>query len=99
MPEAALLRAGHTHLYPGATLRAATALRAGDEVLIEFSDLGAAAGRVEAVDTGGATLAVQAHRTARGADVAARRWRIEPGAGAAEGTPTWRVRRRIPDQP
>ncbi|MFT3818098.1 MAG: hypothetical protein QM750_10790 [Rubrivivax sp.] len=61
---------------------------------IEFSDLGAAAARVEAADGSRATIAVGAHATTKGAAIAAKRWVIERNseAGDADG---WRVRRRL----
>ncbi len=89
---AAVLRAGHTHLYPGARLRAeGLSLRRGQGLSIEFADLGAAAARVESVDHGRATLAVSAHRTARGTQIVAKRWLIEAVAAGE-----WRVRKRLP---
>jgi len=87
-----VLRAGHTHLYPGARLRAeGPPLRGGQALRIEFADLGSAAARVEAVEDARATLAVGAHRTARGACIVAKRWLIE-AVTAGE----WRVRKRLP---
>lgn len=87
-----LLRATHTHLYPGATLRGAPRpLRRGQALVIDFADLGSAAARVEAVDAAQFILAVGAHRTARGTAIAAKRWLTE---AARPGE--WRVRRRLP---
>jgi hypothetical protein len=88
-----LLRATHTHLYPGARLRGLTALRTGQRLTIEFSDLGSAAARVEAAAGREATLAVAAYATARGTSIAAKRWLIEQREqGEAD---EWRVRRRL----
>lgn len=87
-----VLRASHTHLYPGALLGAADALpHAGQRLLIEFADLGSAATRVEAADGAQLTLAVNSHRTARGTAVSAKRWLVD-----AETQDCWRVRRRLP---
>ena len=89
----ALLRAANTHLYPGAKLVALARprLRAGDRVIVEFADLGAANGRVERRDDR-VVLAVEAHRTARGADVAARAWVVERSREKdADGGSRWRV--------
>jgi len=88
-----LLRAAHTHLYPGARLRGPAALRAGRRLTIEFSDLGVTAARVEAAAGRQATLAVDAHATARGTAIAAKRWLIERSEPADEEG-EWRVRRR-----
>ena len=85
------LRATHTHLYPGAVLRDdGHPLRRGQALRIEFADLGSAAARVQSCSAGRVLLAVDAHRTARGTQVAARRWLIEAGADGE-----WRVRRRL----
>lgn len=94
-PAARILRAGHTHLYPGARLRAATAaLRRGSRVHIEFSDLASAAALIETAGAARATLAVDAYRTARGTVIAAKRWLLERPVGSD----TWRVRARVPEQ-
>ena len=90
----ALLRATNTHLYPGAKLVAdgTPLLRAGDRVIVEFADLGAANGWVERRDGDRIVLAVEAHRTARGADVAARAWVVERSREKdADGGSRWRV--------
>ncbi|MCA0239405.1 MAG: hypothetical protein LCI02_00985 [Proteobacteria bacterium] len=89
-----MLRATNTHLYPGARLRGPLALRVGQRLTIEFSDLGSAAARVDAAADGEATLAVSAHATARGTAIAAKRWLIELSE-PAEQEGEWRVRRRV----
>ncbi len=81
--------AGHTHLYPGARLRG-SGLRHGQDLRIEFADLGSAVARVESAEQGRAILAVDAHRTARGTVVTAKRWLVEP---MLDGE--WRVMRRL----
>jgi hypothetical protein len=86
------LRATHTHLYPGARLLGALpALRRGQRLAIAFADLGHADARVEQFDAAGLTLAVAAHRTARGTPVAPRCWLLQP-----LDAQTWRVARRLP---
>jgi hypothetical protein len=86
------LRAGHTHLYPGARLRGEPAvLRRGQTPHIEFADLGSAPAIVEVVESGRTALTVGAHRTARGTAVAAKRWLIEMVAAGE-----WRVLKRLP---
>lgn len=89
---AVVLRASHTHLYRGARLHgSAITLRPGRQIEIEFSDLGHALARVEAAAGARATLAVSAHRTARGTSVAARRWQLE----RQPGDDGWRVLSRL----
>ncbi|HTN48658.1 MAG TPA: hypothetical protein VMK32_04430 [Burkholderiaceae bacterium] len=78
------LAASHTHLYPGARLRCLEepsdlTLRAGDGVLVEFSDGQAVRGRIEDVIGPSAKLATAAYRTARGAEIPQKRWFIVPG--------------------
>ncbi|MFO1294473.1 MAG: hypothetical protein U1F07_15610 [Rubrivivax sp.] len=91
---AVVLRASHTHLYPGARLHGSgITLRRGRQIEIEFSDLGHARARVEAAAGARATLAVSAHRTARGTSVAAKRWQLE----RQPGDDGWRVLRRSAD--
>lgn len=104
----AVLRAAHTHLYPGARLQAHGPLTAGAGLVVVFADLGSAGARVEGVEAGRVTLAVGGHRTARGTAVAARRWLLEPVPVATPHTtpsttpapgPAWRVVRRLADPP
>lgn len=77
--------ANNTHLYPGALLRCLDApgdarLAAGDELLVEFSDGTSAMGQLRQAAPGMAVLRMPEHRTGRGTTVAARTWRITPGA-------------------
>lgn len=92
------LRASNTHLYAGARLRASGAgwivAAKGDAVVIEFADLGVARARVEAVSEGRIHLGVEAHRTRRGAEIAAKRWILEDVAPGADGTRSFRVAAR-----
>jgi hypothetical protein len=78
------LRAAATHLYPGARLRGDAPLAPGP-TLVAFADGVEAPGEIEA---DGATLSVAAHRTARGARIPAKRWRL------AETPEGWRVAAR-----
>jgi hypothetical protein len=94
----AVFRATNTHLYPGAQLAAdgVPRLRAGDRLTVEFADLGAAHGRVERRDGERVVIAMAAHRTARGAEVAARTWAVEPAEAPKEGSGSrWRVVGRV----
>lgn len=89
---AVVLRASHTHLYRGARLHGSgVTLRRGRQIEIEFSDLGHTLARVEAATGARATLAVSAHRTARGTLVGAKRWQLE----CLPGDDGWRVRSRL----
>ena len=81
-----VLRATHTHLYPGAggsiapepPLRwSATALDL--PCVVEFSDGRAAPATLEGFDADGARLSVAAYRTLAGTEVAAGRWLLEIG--------------------
>lgn len=81
--------AADTHLYPGARLRcletpSAAVLRAGDRMLIEFSDGCLASARIGRVAAAGATVTVESYRTARGTSVAARSWEVAPGTRPGE---------------
>ena len=77
------LAASNTHLYPGARLHALEAgsfrqqLRAGDAIPIEFTDQGTAQAEAADVLPQGWQLRVQAHTTARGTTVSARRWQVQ----------------------
>jgi hypothetical protein len=88
--------AANTHLHPGARLRCidtvtARRLAAGDAVAVEFSDGGMASARIAAAAPDAAVLSVEAHRTARGTQVAARSWRIVPAGEAG----SMRVQARV----
>jgi hypothetical protein len=83
------LAAGNTHLYPGARLRCldepgAARMRKGDAVLVEFSGGNVVAAEVARAHPAVIVLAVPSHRTGRGAPIAARRWRLVPGARPGE---------------
>jgi hypothetical protein len=78
------LAASDTHLYPGARLecldqQAARRFGAGDRFVVEFSDGTAAAGVILGASPYEARVEVDAYRTARGAAVRSRQWRIVPG--------------------
>lgn len=96
---AAVLRAAHTHLYPGARLQADGPLAEGAGFTLVFADLGSASARVQRVDGELAALSVGGYRTARGTNVAAKRWLLEPGPASAASGRTWRVVRRLDDLP
>jgi hypothetical protein len=66
------LRATATHLYPGARLLGAAAPGA---ATLAFADGVETLAEIEA---DGVTLAAAPHRTARGAAIPARRWRLRP---------------------
>jgi hypothetical protein len=77
------LAASDTHLYPGARLRCldddkSRVLHDGDAALVEFSDGVAATAALLEVRETHAVMAVDAHHTARGTAIAARRWRLAP---------------------
>lgn len=89
------LAATDTHLYPGARLRwlhARAVPRAGAQVLLEFSDGRSSAATIEAAGADGLVLSVQPYATARGAAIAAKRWRV--AAENADGV--LKVRARLP---
>ena len=75
-----ILRATHTHLYPGhrgtiSGLGQLADLRTGDECTVEFSDGSAVPGTLRESD-GGWQLRTSAYRTAAGTDIAEKVWRI-----------------------
>jgi hypothetical protein len=81
------LRARATPLYPGASLLCRAPPRPGP-ALVAFSD----GVEVQAMlEPSGATLAMPAYRTARGADVSPKRWSLDPAEGGA------RIAARLPD--
>jgi hypothetical protein len=93
------LRATASHLYPGAPLRTADALPGEGETaecLVDFADGTCARGRLAGAP-GGLVLALAAHRTARGTDIPAKRWRLAE-AGSNAGEALLKVRQRLPDQ-
>ncbi|KRE89064.1 hypothetical protein ASG87_05840 [Frateuria sp. Soil773] len=86
--------ANHTHLYPGAFLRALDALGGampsrGDGMLVEFSDGVVATGRLQEADGDAVVLRMPGYRTRRGTDVAPKAWRLvpadEPGQMKVQG--------------
>ena len=90
----AVWHASHTHLYPGARLRADSIEPRAGPLTVAFADLASARARL----VGGAghwRLHVAAHRTQRGTPIAAKVWHVEPLA-PPEPPGTWRVVRRSP---
>jgi hypothetical protein len=89
-----MLSAGNTHLYPGARVRtSAGELRRGDDVVIEFADLGSARGRVVGAGAAGVDIDVASHTTARGTTVAPKHWTLRR-VDACENGGEYRVMRR-----
>lgn len=75
-----ILRATHTHLYPGhrgtiSGLDRLAGLRTGDDCTVEFSDGSAVPGTLRKSDDGW-HLHASAYRTAAGTDIAEKAWRI-----------------------
>ncbi len=97
--SAAVLRAAHTHLYSGARLQADGPLTAGAALTVVFADLASAHARVHGVEGERVALSVGSYRTARGTNVAAKRWLLEPRRDCAAPSPTWQVVRRLADPP
>jgi hypothetical protein len=77
----------HSHAFNGGRALVDDGDASGPECLVEFGD-GVTVIAEFAAEEGGFTLRVPPYRTARGIDVAARRWRIVRGAGG-----DWRSRR------
>lgn len=76
-----ILRAGHSHLYPGARGTIGGALPATTtSCLVEFADGSATTGTL-APETGTLLLAASPYVTARGTRIPAKRWRIAVTAG------------------
>jgi hypothetical protein len=88
----AVWHATHTHLYPGARLRADSPAPRAGPLTIEFADLASAPARL-AGGAGRWRLHVAAHRTQPGTAIAAKAWHVEPLA-PPEPAGTWRVVRR-----
>lgn len=89
--------ANDSHLYPGALLRdldvsREVPLSSDDELLVEFSDGVIARGRLLEVGTDAVVLQMPLYRTARGADVQARAWRVVPGGDPG----LMKVNKRLP---
>ena len=85
MSEVALvLRAGASHLYPGATgTLSGPAPEAAAACLVEFADGGVAFATLVPAE-GGHVLATEAYRTARGTRILAKRWVIAVTGDPAE---------------
>jgi hypothetical protein len=75
------ITASHSHLYPGARCRAEGCLRDGP-VAVTFADGMRVAGHLA-----DGTLSLAAYRTARGTEIAARRWAVAVGEPDDGGTP------------
>ena len=76
-----ILRATHTHLYPGhrgtiAGLTQGSDWRAGGKAMVEFSDGSVTTARLTQTE-GYWLLFTDAYRTAAGTGIAEKRWRIE----------------------
>ena len=77
-----VLRAGGSHLYPGARGMLEGTLPAGETAcLVEFADGSAAIGRL-APEGVALILETGPYTTARGTPIPAKRWRIAAGTGA-----------------
>ena len=76
------LRFSHTHLSPGAHGSAAGELTIGEDCRLEFSDGVEVPARIDRIG-GNLVLSVATHSTARGTEIAAKRWKLlaEPGEG------------------
>ena len=90
------LSASDTHLYPGARLECldkqdTRRFDTGDRLVVEFSDGATAGGRILGALPHEARVEVDPYRTARGAAVRSRQWRIVPGDQPA----VLRIRARI----
>lgn len=76
-----ILRATHTHLYPGhrgtiSGLEQLAGLRPNGECVVEFSDGSAASARISR-SADGWRLRTGAYRTAAGTDIAEKRWLVD----------------------
>jgi hypothetical protein len=75
-----ILRATHTHLYPGARgsitgLERVAGLERGSDCLVEFSDGSVAAAKISG-SASGWRLCTAAYRTAAGTDIPDKRWSV-----------------------
>ncbi|WP_244273049.1 hypothetical protein [Burkholderia lata] len=95
LPTALLLRATHSHLYPGSIVTFdSDAPRSAKPhaAMIEFADGSGAAATLIRVDDDALELSVDAYVTQKRHTVTARRWRLEP----FDTTRTeWRVAQRL----
>jgi len=97
-----VLRAPHTHLYPGLrgrfgpeqALRWSTHLR-DQSAVVEFSDGRGADACLESIQADGAHLRVEAYVTAAGTAIPARRWLLEL-VWEESAIARFRVLRRLP---
>ena len=92
-----ILRATHTHLYPGhrgtvAGLAHGADWRAGGNAVVEFSDGSVTTARITQAE-GGWLLRTNAYRTAAGTEIAERYWQVE--LKAQDDRVEFRILRRI----
>ncbi|VWB57157.1 hypothetical protein BPS26883_02673 [Burkholderia pseudomultivorans] len=94
MPTAILLRASHSHLYPGSLVAIDDAHRitTPHAAVIEFADGSGATATLERRDDDALELAVDAYVTQKRRAIVAKRWLLR-AADAADAT--WRVAARI----
>ncbi len=95
MPTALLLRATHSHLYPGSVVtfdNDAPRSAKPHPAVIEFADGSGAAATLARVDDDALELSVDAYVTQKRHTVAARRWLLQPFN--ITGT-EWRVTQRL----
>ena len=96
-----ILRATHTHFYPGhrGTVSGPTRLAdlpAGGACVVEFSDGSATLARLKQSGAGW-QLRTDAYRTAAGTGIAAKRWRID--LRQSSGRVDFRILKNSPQQP
>jgi hypothetical protein len=95
-PAAILLRAAHSHLYPGSVVAAENVparIAAPRAAVIEFADGSGATATLSPLDDGALELAVDAYVTHTRHAVAARRWHLHAVDAARTA---WRIARRLP---
>lgn len=95
-PAAILLRAAHSHLYPGSVVTAENVparIAAPHPAVIEFADGSGAAATLSPLADGALELAVDTYVTHARHAVAARCWRLRAVDAVRAG---WRVERRLP---
>ncbi|KWI52102.1 hypothetical protein WT72_21725 [Burkholderia pseudomultivorans] len=96
MPTAILLRASHSHLYPGSfvAIDEARRITTPRPAVIEFADGSGAPATLERRDDDALELAVDAYVTQKRHAIVAKRWLLR-AENAADVT--WRVAARIDD--
>ncbi|WP_241303238.1 hypothetical protein [Burkholderia stabilis] len=96
MPTALLLRASHSHLYPGSVVAIEDARRITEprSAVIEFADGSGASATLARLDDDTLELAVDAYVTHKRHAIVAKRWLLRPEDAART---TWRVAKRIAD--